>query len=159
MPRDYLVLDALRSCGDGPKRGWGLLRAESRGVGSVWALGQTGPRPGQRPRKGAMHKGVPMRRAKARILAASPAGLKEPRAPPAGPRRQLSGPLASRGKSTHSSARPTPAHAAPTTAVSHAFHKAAIFLVWGQGKLEAVRGLLNVRGPAPARPARAALSP
>jgi hypothetical protein len=87
-PHDLVIAHATRSYipsrtqelvprgdgdGDDPKRGWGLWRAESRGGGgSVWALGQTGPRP---PARSAPKRA--MRRAKARFLAAShPQGRK-----------------------------------------------------------------------------------
>jgi hypothetical protein len=57
------------------------------------------------------------------------AGLTEPSAPPAGPRRQLCGPGIAR--KTDTSVRAAHAtHAAPTTAVALAVHKAAICLVW-----------------------------
>jgi hypothetical protein len=124
MPRDhiilFIVLHALRSCGDGPKRGWGLLRAEYRGGASVWALGQTGPPPGL----GTWPNGPPARSAPPQSAHASrqsaisrepSAGSKEHSAPPAGPRRQLCG-LA---RKTETSVRAAhAAHAAPKTAVA-----------------------------------------
>jgi hypothetical protein len=90
-------------------------------------------RPGHKP-KGPPTRSAPKRallRTEARFLAPkTSAGMKEPWATLAGPRRPLPGPRGPRENNRH--ARPTEARAPPTPAAALKGHKAATRSLWGR---------------------------